>query len=68
MGRIPPYSVDGKSLKSVTGLCNHLVKKHQADGVGAITDRRLKVFRGNDVVALYSVEYKPEAIVLTEAA
>lgn len=68
----PVYAVDGKEFRSVSGLCNHLSRKHGADSVGGVSsDRKLAVRRGETIIAVYAVSApvigKPMALSLVQS-
>ena len=43
---LPVYEIDGKTFKTVNGLCRYLTRKHAATSIGMIgADRVLKVFK-----------------------
>lgn len=52
----PIYAVDRREFKTVSGLCNYLTKKHEANSISGIgMNRTLSVYRDRIAVAIYLV-------------
>lgn len=56
MSDFPGWSIDGKTFKSVAGLCKYLTRKHGGDSTSMVrSDRSLSVYAGRTEVARYIV-------------